>query len=253
MGVENDAPGGKHICPVSDFSGTICPVKGIVMITVKLFAMLKDRAGKSELRISFPGGTAADLLKQIAASCPALADFLAPGRIMISVNQEFVRQDSTIHDGDEVALMPPFSGGSGPEGVRIQQEPFSVDREIELLKRSSSSIGGIVTFLGTTRDISRKKAVSKLEFEHYPGMAEKKLSEIRARAIREFGAVDVTIIHRVGTLPVGENIVLIIAAAVHRDEAFLACRFCIDELKRITPIWKRETTPDGEVWVEEHP
>lgn len=224
------------------------------MITIKLFATLKDRAGKSELQIFFPGGTGADLLRQVAAAYPALADFLVPGRIMISVNQEFVRPDASIHDGDEVALMPPFSGGGGEAGhVRIQQEPFSIDQEIERLKTFSASIGGIVSFLGTTRDISREKAVSKLEFEHYPGMAEKKLSEIRARAIKEFGAVDVTIVHRVGTLPVGENIVLIIAAAVHRDEAFRACRFCIDELKRITPIWKKETTPDGEVWVEEHP
>jgi molybdopterin synthase catalytic subunit len=95
--------------------------------------------------------------------------------------------------------------------------------------------------------------VAKLEFEHYPGMAEKKLAEIRERAIRDFGVIDATIIHRVGTLPVGADIVLIVVAAAHRDEAFQACRFCIDELKRITPIWKKETTPEGVVWVEEHP
>jgi molybdopterin synthase catalytic subunit len=150
--------------------------------------------------------------------------------------------------------MPPFSGGSGLCGtVRIQREPFSLDGEIERLKRSSPSIGGIVTFLGTTRDISRSKAVAKLDFEHYPGMAEKKLAEIRCRAIKEFSVIDVTIIHRVGSLPVGENIVLILVASGHRDEAFQACRFCIDELKRITPIWKKETTPNGETWVEDHP
>ena len=137
--------------------------------------------------------------------------------------------------------------------VRIQKEPFSLDDEVTRLKKSSSSIGAIVTFLGTTRDISKGKQVAKLDFEHYPGMAEKKLAEIRERAIREYGLIDATIIHRVGTLPVGENIVLIVAAAGHRDEAFKACRFCIDELKRITPIWKKETTPEGETWVEEHP
>jgi molybdopterin synthase catalytic subunit len=101
--------------------------------------------------------------------------------------------------------------------------------------------------------MSKGKQVALLEFEHYPGMAEKKLAEIRDRAIREFGLIDITIVHRVGTLPVGENIVLIAVASGHRDEAFRACRFCIDELKRITPIWKKETTPEGEVWVEEHP
>ncbi len=137
--------------------------------------------------------------------------------------------------------------------IRIQKEPFSVDKEIEQLKKSSSSIGAIVTFLGTTRDISQGRRVSKLGFEHYPGMAEKKLDEIREKALKDYGAIDVTMIHRVGVLPVGENIVLIAVAAGHRDEAFRACRFCIDELKRITPIWKRETTPEGEIWVEERP
>jgi molybdopterin synthase catalytic subunit len=222
------------------------------MITIKLFAILKDRAGRDEVRMPFSNGTVADLLKQLSEGYPALSDILSPGRIMVSVNHEFVKNDARVKDGDEVALMPPFSGGDAGH-VRIQKEPFPLDQEVERLKQSSSSIGGIVTFLGTTRDLSRGKAVSKLEFEHYPGMAEKKLSEIRERAIKEYGVIDVTIIHRVGTLPVGENIVLIAVAAVHRDEAFKACRFCIDELKRITPIWKKETTPDGEVWVEEHP
>jgi MoaD family protein len=222
------------------------------MITVRLFAVMKDRVGRDELMVAAPNGTVADLIMQISREYPALTDILAQGRIAISVNHEFAKPDAPVRDGDEVALMPPFSGGAGG-AVRIQKEPFNCDREIDRLKRSSAAIGGIVTFLGTTRDISRGKAVSKLEFEHYPGMAEKKLSEIRERAIREFGVVDVTIIHRVGTIPVGENIVLVIVAAGHRDEAFRACRFCIDELKRIAPIWKKETTPEGEVWVEEHP
>jgi len=224
------------------------------MITIKLFAVLKERIGRGELTLSFSVATVSELLSALSREYPALSDFLTPGRILISINQEFVRTDAPIKDGDEVALMPPFSGGSGLFGiVRIQREPFSLDAEVDGLKRSSSSIGGLVAFLGTTRDLSREKRVAKLEFEHYPGMAEKKLSEIRERAIREYGVIDVTIIHRVGTLPVGENIVLILVASQHRDEAFRACRFCIDELKRITPIWKKETTPDGEVWVEEHP
>lgn len=137
--------------------------------------------------------------------------------------------------------------------IRIQTATFSVDQEIRRLKKSSGAIGAIVTFLGTTRDISGEKKVSSLEFEHYPGMAEKKLHQIRSEAIQKYGVIDITIIHRVGMLPVGENIVLIAVAAKHREEAFSACRFCIDELKRITPIWKREITPEGEYWVEEHP
>jgi molybdopterin synthase catalytic subunit len=225
------------------------------MITVKLFAILKDKAGRNELLMNNGPATVAELLQAVAAACPALSDIIARGRLMVSVNREFAQRDAPVKDGDEVALMPPFSGGGTAPGqrVRIQREPFDVDQEIERIKKASASIGAVVAFLGTTRDLSREKQVAKLEFEHYPGMAEKKLAEIRERAIRDYGVIDAAIVHRIGTLPVGENIVLIVVAAGHRDEAFRACRFCIDELKRITPIWKRETTPDGEVWVEEHP
>ena len=224
------------------------------MITIKLFAILKDKAGRDELHVNFRAATVSALLKEVSDEYPALSEILSRGRILTSVNQEFVKGDAPVKDGDEVALMPPFSGGSGAHGrVCIQKGPFFLDKEIEMLKQTSPSIGAIVTFLGTTRDISRGKQVAKLEFEHYPGMAEKKLEEIRARAIREYGVIEVTIIHRIGVLPIGENIVLIAVAAGRRDTAFKACRFCIDELKRITPIWKKETTPGGDVWVEEHP
>ncbi len=225
------------------------------MLTVRLFAVLKEKAGVGQVEIVPAPPTAQELLLVLAGRYPALAGLLGSGGLLISVNQEFARRETPLKDGDEVGVMPPFSGGSGipRDRIRIQQEPFSLDREIDLIKQSSSSIGGIVSFVGTTRDISRAKRVAKLDFEHYPGMAEKKLAEIRERAIRELGAAEVTIIHRVGTLPVGSDIVLIIAAAAHRAEAFTACRFCIDELKRITPIWKKETTPEGESWVEEHP
>ena len=224
------------------------------MITVRLFALLKDKAGSAELAVTERPATVRELLAVIGRDRPALREALESGRILMAVNQELVQLDAPLKDGDEVAIMPPFSGGQQRQGVvRVQTGPFSMDAEIERIKGSSRSIGGIVTFLGTTRDVSRGSAVAKLEFEHYGGMAEKKLGEIRERAISEFGIIDATIIHRVGVLPVGADIVLIVVAAEHRDEAFRACRFCIDELKRITPIWKKETTPDGVVWVEEHP
>lgn len=224
------------------------------MITVRLFAILKDRAGTGEIRIEEGLPTVRALLAEVSRRHPSLRDPISAGRLLISINQEFAGMDAPLRDGDEVALMPPFSGGGEKYGiVRIQTEPFSVEEEIERVKTVSRSVGAVVSFLGTTRDLSRGKRVARLEFEHYPGMAEKKLAEIRERAIREFGVAEVSIIHRIGTIPAGENIVLIVAASGHRDEAFKACRFCIDEIKRITPIWKRETTPEGETWVEEHP
>jgi len=224
------------------------------MLTVRLFAVMKDAAGAAELKVAERPATVQELLGLLERERPALAGLLSRGRFVVSVNQELADRETPLRDGDEVGLMPPFSGGEQRQGiVRIQTEPFSLDAEIERIKGTSRSIGGIVTFLGTTRDLSRMTEVTQLEFEHYPGMAEKKLGEIRERAVSEFGVIDATIIHRTGRLPVGENIVLIVVAARHRDEAFRACRFCIDELKRITPIWKKETTRDGVVWVEEHP
>ncbi|MBI3399286.1 MAG: molybdenum cofactor biosynthesis protein MoaE [Deltaproteobacteria bacterium] len=137
--------------------------------------------------------------------------------------------------------------------VRIQKQDFSVTEEIERVKRASKSIGGVVAFLGTARDISKGEEIVKLDFEHYPGMAEKKLQEIRERALTNFNIIEMGIVHRIGKIDSGDNIVLIVTAAQHRNDAFMACEWAIAELKRIAPIWKKETTRKGEVWVEEHP
>ena len=137
--------------------------------------------------------------------------------------------------------------------IRIQQENFNVTDEIEAIKNASKNIGGITTFLGTGRELSKGENSSKLNFEHYPKMAEKKLAEIRIQAIKEYGIIEMIIIHRIGEIDIGENIVLIVAAGEHRKETFKACEWAIAELKRTTPIWKRETTSTGEVWVQDTP
>jgi len=137
--------------------------------------------------------------------------------------------------------------------VRIQREDFSVTEEIEAIKKVSRNIGGIVVFLGTGRELSKGENIAKLNFEHYPKMAEKKLEELRLKAIHDYKIIDMSIIHRIGEIDIGENIVLIVAAGEHRKEAFSACEWAITELKRTTPIWKRETTSTGEVWVQDTP
>ena len=137
--------------------------------------------------------------------------------------------------------------------VRVQREDFSIDEELRRVRRRSKRIGGIAIFLGTARDRSKGKDVDGITFEHYEGMAQKKLREIRERALKDFGVIELLILHRYGEISIGDNIVLIIAGAEHRAEAFQACKWAIDELKQITPIWKLEHTPEGEVWVEEHP
>ena len=137
--------------------------------------------------------------------------------------------------------------------VRIQLENFSVTDEIEVMKIVSRNIGGITTFLGTGRELSKGENNTQLNFEHYPKMAEKKLEEIRLKAIKDYGIIDMSIIHRIGPIEIGENIVLIVAVGEHRKETFIACEWAIAELKRTTPIWKRETTSTGEVWVQATP
>lgn len=137
--------------------------------------------------------------------------------------------------------------------VKIQAGDFSVGEVVDEIKSKSKRIGGIVVFLGTVRDFSKGKDVDKLIYEHYSEMALKELKKLRDAAIKKFDLIEMRIIHRYGELPAGENVVLIAAAAQHRVNAFKACQWCIDELKIRVPIWKKEFTSDGEVWVEEHP
>ena len=132
--------------------------------------------------------------------------------------------------------------------IRVTRNDFSVDEELRSLK--TPSVGGIVTFVGVVRAESKGQRVDSMEIEVYPEMAEKQLQIIRGEAIKKFGVEEILIVHRYGNLIVGDNIVLIAVSAGHRDSAFDACRYVIDELKKRVPIWKRERTPTGACWVE---
>jgi molybdopterin synthase catalytic subunit len=230
------------------------------MITVRLFGMTKLLAGnESTLTVALAKGhSVKNLIELVNKRYPKIGELIQKKKILVSVNQEIAHEDTNVQEGDEVALLPPFAGGSQSASgldesqlVRVQQEDFSIDTELKRVKSRSKRIGGI--FLGTARDRSQGRDVDGITFEHYEGMAQKKLREIRARALKDFDILELLIIHRFGAITIGENIVLIIAGAEHRAEAFRACQWAIDELKQITPIWKLERTPTGEVWVEEHP
>ena len=132
--------------------------------------------------------------------------------------------------------------------IRITESDFNVDDEVRQMK--TPSVGGIVTFIGTVRGESEGETINRMEIEIYPEMAEKQLRAIRDEAIKRFNVNEVRIIHRFGDLHLGDNIVLIAVSAGHRAEAFDACRYAIDELKKRVPIWKREHTSTGERWVE---
>ena len=142
----------------------------------------------------------------------------------------------------------------GAEGrVRVQRGPFDVAAELARVTAGSRRIGGVALFVGLVRDFSQGHAVTRILFEHFPGMAEAKLVELREAALARFGLIDLAVVHRCGELEPGDQIVLIAAAAEHREAAFRGCSWCIDELKKIVPIWKKEYSPDGGVWLEGHP
>mgnify|MGYP001573086797 CR=1 FL=1 len=232
------------------------------MVTIKLFGMTKMLAGnQGSLSLALTNGRRVkDLVELLDGGYPQIGELIHKKKVLVSVNQEIAHEETEIKDGDEIALLPPFAGGAPVEGqledaqlVRVQRENFSIDQELDRVKSRSKRIGGIATFLGIARDRSKGRDVDSITFEHYEGMAEKKLREIRERALKDFDILELLIIHRYGEITIGENIVLIIAGAEHRAEAFQACKWAIDELKQITPIWKLEHTPEGEVWVEEHP
>lgn len=137
--------------------------------------------------------------------------------------------------------------------VRIQIEDFSQDDEINALRASSKRIGGIATFLGCARDFSEGREVSEISFDAYGSMALAEMNALRSEAIEKFALIDARLVHRIGTVKGGDNIVFIAAGAEHRAAAFDACRWLIDELKQRVPIWKKEITPEGDAWVVPHP
>jgi molybdopterin synthase catalytic subunit len=222
--------------------------------------MLAGNQGTVSLNL-VNGGRVKDLVGVLETGYPAIGELIQKKKVLVSVNQEIAHEETEIRDGDEVALLPPFAGGTftmndthdDTQFARVQREDFSVDAEITRVRGRSKRIGGISIFLGTARDRSKGRDVDSITFEHYEGMAQAKLREIRERALKDFDIIEAAILHRYGEIGIGDNIVLIVVGAEHRAEAFRACQWAIDELKRITPIWKLEHTPEGEVWVEEHP
>lgn len=139
------------------------------------------------------------------------------------------------------------------EAVRIQQEDFSQDEEIRALQASSKRMGGIATFIGCARDFSEGREVTQISFDAYGSMAVAEMNKLRDEAITRFGLLDARIVHRVGVVGAGEQIVFIAAGAEHRAPALQACHWLIDELKQRVPIWKKEITPQGDAWVTPHP
>ena len=218
-------------------------------MNVRLFASYREAAGVGHLQLELaPGSTVKDAIAEIAKRHPLITE---GRRVVIAKNRDYVTADEPLADGDEVALIPPVSGGATTIPlVQISEGRLSVDDAIAAA--SDSRWGGIVVFLGTVRDASRGKRVTHLEYEAYPEMAEAKMREIAAALERKHAPCRVVLHHRIGDLAIGEIAVIVVAGAPHRDAAFKAAREAIDELKTVVPIWKKEYSEDGAVWIEEH-
>lgn len=213
-----------------------------------LFAGLREAVGRKEHVLELPGSaTLGEVVARAEAELPAVARYR--GRLMVSLNESRAPLDAPVADGDEVALLPPVSGGAA--AARVQSAPLSMDALLAQIR--DASCGGVVTFTGIVRNHSRGQRIERLEYEAYLPMAEQELAKVAAEAARRWPQVRLALAHRVGRLDIGDAAVMVAAAAPHRAQAFEACRFAIDTLKETAPIWKKEFAEGGSYWVEENP
>jgi molybdopterin synthase catalytic subunit/molybdopterin converting factor small subunit len=208
-------------------------VKGST-VRVRLFAGLRERAGWSEREVD--AATVADVW-------PALGLGDEPAGLLYAVNREYAERDLELRDGDEVALIPPVSGGA----FRVTEEPLSLDAVVAEVVDERA--GGIATFSGTVRRQSRGREVTRLEYEAYAEMAEDVMARLAAELEQRYELCAIAIHHRVGTLEIGEASVVIAVSAPHRQDAFAACKDAIDGLKETVPLWKKEVYEGGEEWI----
>jgi molybdopterin synthase catalytic subunit len=215
-----------------------------VNVSVKLFGSLAQRVGAQTIDIDLAdGATGADVLRAVSERFPGVATVLE--RASLAVNLTVQPWTTRISAADELAILPPASGGAG---VSVELcESISVDDAIAAA--SAPGAGGLAVFVGTVRDHSDAGDVDKLEYSAYDAMADKVLREIASEAVEKWGLRGVAVRHAIGELVVGERTIVVACAAPHRDEAFDACRYVVDELKHRVPIWKKEFGPWGERWI----
>jgi molybdopterin synthase catalytic subunit len=208
-----------------------------VRITVKLFAGLRERAGESERDLELDAGA------RVGDVWQPLGLGEEPEGLLYAVNKAYAPPDRRLSDGDEVALIPPVSGGE----LRLTENPIDVGAVIAEV--ADDQAGAVATFLGTTRVRSRGRTVLYLEYEAYEGMAEKVMEEIAATLRERYELCRIAITHRIGRVGIGETSVAIAVSAPHREHALAACKEAIDTLKVDVPLWKKEVYEGGEEWI----
>jgi MoaE-MoaD fusion protein len=219
-------------------------------VTVLFFGVLKEMLACDSQTLDLPSGATVDavlahyrqVLPQQTKLWPALA---------IAVNRSYAARGSGLRDGDEVALLPPVSGGSAAPVVSLVTEPIDAASLVAAIKQGED--GAVVVFDGIVRNNTRGRRTLFLVYEAYREMALSQMQGLAAEAIAAHGVRQVAIVHRLGRLDVGETSVLIAVASAHRAQAFEACRWLIDTLKKTVPIWKKEHFEDGAVWADGEP
>jgi len=208
-----------------------------VRVTVRLFAGLRERAGLGERTVEIPEGAT------VTTAWEALALGDLPGGLLYAVNREYAAADRTLEDGDEVALIPPVSGGA----FTLSEEPLELQRVVDEV--ADERAGAVATFVGTTRVNSRGRVVRHLEYEAYAGMAERTMAAVAEGLKGRYELCEVAMHHRVGRVGIGETSVAIAVSAPHRAAALAACAEAIDTLKATVPLWKKEVYEGGEEWI----
>jgi molybdopterin converting factor subunit 1 len=208
-----------------------------VRVVVKLFAGLRERAGTAERALDLDAGT------RVGDVWRALQLGGEPEGLLYAVNREYAESDMPLRDGDEVALIPPVSGGA----FVVTEAPLSLEGVVAEV--SDDRAGAIATFTGTVRSVSRGREVEHLEYEAYTEMAESVMAGIATVLKARYDLHDVAIHHRVGDVGIGEASVVIAVSAPHRADALAACKDAIDTLKETVPLWKKEVYEGGEEWV----
>jgi len=222
-------------------------------VRVLFFGMLKDLAGKSSDLLDLPEpASVADVLALYQARIAGLKDSLPS--LAVAVNQEYAGPETKLKADDEVALLPPVSGGSGENAIvhaEITREAIDTQQVLASLKRGED--GAAVVFEGVVRNQTRGRKTLYLDYEAYEEMALQQMEALAQQSLKQFQIRDVALVHRLGRLEIGETSVLVVVASAHRAAAFDACRWLIDTLKRTVPIWKKEYFEDGAVWADGEP
>lgn len=229
----------------------------IMHVRILLFGVLKDRMGRDADAVEVSEGeTVGQLLQRMAQRTPHLNEYGAS--LAIAVNREYATAAHVLRDGDEVALLPPVSGGCAEQVavedngfIRIQREP--IDSSAILPRLKDGADGAVSVFDGVVRDNTRGRRTLYLDYEAYEEMALEQMKRLAADAKQRFGVREVAMLHRLGRLQVGETSVWIAVASAHRAQAMDACRWLIDTLKKTVPIWKKEYFVDGAVWADGEP